>query len=110
MHVETGEAAVGPLQNETLIDYGTARRKYIPSRPSGKPIAPSTFQRWVSKGINGVRLEVLYCGATPMTSVEAIQRFINRVTAARLAKLRTEATPELLTASDEELAAAVLLS
>ncbi len=95
---------------EELVDLSTARRKLIPRRPDGKPIAPSTLTRWYSKGISGFRLEVTYCGATPMTSVEAIQRFFRAVTAARLAKVRTDDAPQLLTATDADLAAAGLLS
>ncbi len=109
MQIESEEAAGGSLHHEQLIDCGTARRKNVPPRQNGKHIAPSTFKRWYSKGINGIRLEVLYCGATPMTSAEAVQRFFRAVTTARLAKLRTDDAPQLLTATDTELAAAGLL-
>ena len=110
MLIVSAEVAVGSLHREALIDYGTARRKHVPPRSNGKPVSKSTVQRWAGKGIDGVRLEVLYCGATPMTSAEAIQRFFQAVTAARLAKLRADDAPQLLTATDAELAAAGLLS
>ncbi len=96
------------LHSENLVDLITARRTLIPRKRDGKTLAPSTLWRWIGKGIEGVRLEVVYIGATPHTSREALQRFFDAVTAARLAKMRSD-EPETVFATDEELAAAGLL-
>lgn len=101
-------AVVSLLHSETLVDLTTARRTLIPRKRDGKVLAPSTLWRWIGKGIDGVRLEVVYIGATPHTSHEALQRFFDAVTSARLAKLRTS-EPELVVATDAELHEAGLL-
>ena len=101
-------AVASLLHSEELADLTTARRTLIPRKREGKTLAPSTLWRWISKGIDGVRLEVVYIGATPHTSREALQRFFDAVTAARLAKMQSSA-PELLVATDAQLKAAGLI-
>jgi hypothetical protein len=39
--------------------------------------------RWAEYGVAGIRLETIYIGAVRYTSREALQRFFERVTAAR---------------------------
>ena len=53
---------------------------YVPRRRKGKRPAKSTLYRWTENGVNGVRLEFLQCGSTRCTSVEALQRFLERLT------------------------------
>ncbi len=53
-------------------------------RLRGKPLHCSTLHRWSTRGIRGVRLEVVHLGATRVTSVEAVQRFIVALSATRL--------------------------
>ena len=43
---------------------------------------PSTFQRWRSRGVHGVRLESILIGGERYTSEEALQRFFAAITAA----------------------------
>ena len=78
---------INVLQEELLTFAQAARH----ARPRGsKPAAPSSLWRWHKKGISGVRLETIYIGGTRYTSVEALQRFFDAVTAAKEAKLATE--------------------
>lgn len=52
--------------------------KYIPGKPNA-----STPYRWATVGVRGgIRLETLVVGGVRYTSIEAIQRFIERTTAA----------------------------
>ncbi len=61
------------------IDHETMRLlsrapKDVPGRPS-----ISTLMRWASKGIRGVVLETVLIGGRRYTSVEAIGRFVRRL-------------------------------
>ncbi len=48
----------------------------LPKLRQGKRIHVNTLYRWASRGIRGVRLEVVRIGRTLVTSREAIQRFV----------------------------------
>lgn len=61
--------------NEQRITLKNARRR-IPGRPSYE-----TVWRWCRHGRQGVRLEYLRVGRAMYTSVEALERFFQRVTA-----------------------------
>jgi hypothetical protein len=66
-----------------------ARNRWIPRNDNGKPVNASTVARWIRQGMltnDGKRivLEVQYRGNLPMTSQEAVRRFFDAVTAARL--------------------------
>jgi hypothetical protein len=52
----------------------------LPRRRGGKPVHVSTLHRWASHGCKGVRLETIQIGGTRCTSVEALQRFFDRLT------------------------------
>ena len=54
---------------------------HLPHRRSGKKIHRSTSFRWAQRGIDGIRLEVLSIGGTKFTSLEALQRFFDRLSA-----------------------------
>ncbi len=53
----------------------------IPRRAPGRPHR-ATGWRWVQKGCRGVKLESILCGGSRMTSVQALDRFFQAVTAA----------------------------
>jgi hypothetical protein len=55
----------------------------IPSRRPGKRINVSTVWRWVMHGCRGIRLETLIVGGGRYTSRQAVQRFAERLSAAR---------------------------
>ena len=63
--------------NEKLLRVPGEAAKSFPDRPH-----TSTIWRWHRRGIKGVRLETAIIGGRRYTSREAIQRFIERTTAA----------------------------
>lgn len=54
----------------------------IPKHIPGHRPHVSTCWRWIQRGIRDIRLETLLVGGKRYTSVEAIQRFIERTTTA----------------------------
>lgn len=62
------------VQNENLYMVN----KLLPQIP-GQPHI-STLIRWYTKGVRGVKLETALIGGRRFTSLEAIQRFIDRLT------------------------------
>lgn len=56
-----------------------AKSECLPRRRKGKRPHVATFFRWTTAGVRGVVLESIQCGGTRCTSVEAIQRFFNRL-------------------------------
>ena len=53
---------------------------YVPRRRKGKRPALATIYRWMEPGVRGVKLEYLQVGNCRCTSVEALQRFFDRLT------------------------------
>jgi hypothetical protein len=47
--------------------------------PEGKSPHPETVARWARKGCRGVRLETVLLGGRRYSSVEAVNRFITRL-------------------------------
>jgi hypothetical protein len=70
------------LATETRVSPSSYCRRFI-ADDNGKPAAISTFYRHTLKGVRGVRLEFVKIGGKTFTTVEAIQRFADAVTAAR---------------------------
>ncbi len=54
-------------------------------RLGGRQIHTSTLWRWTSRGIRGVRLEHVKLGGRIVTSLEAVQRFSERLNDASVA-------------------------
>jgi hypothetical protein len=69
------------LQNETVIRLGDVPA-YLPKHPNGRRPHVACVYRWVQRGCNGIKLEVINVGGIMATSVEALQRFCDRCTAA----------------------------
>ena len=70
------------LENEDLLSMSQAATflsDKLPGRRGGRPIHTSTLHRWSTRGLKGVRLEVLCAGGTRFTSVPAIERFFVRL-------------------------------
>ena len=57
-----------------------AKLDCLPARRAGKRPHVATMFRWVTTGVGGVKLEALRVGGTLCTSIEAIQRFCERLT------------------------------
>ena len=68
------------LATENVMPLSEAART-LPGRP-----AVSSVWRWCQKGIAGVRLESLVVGGRRCVSTESLQRFAERVTAAKEGK------------------------
>jgi Protein of unknown function (DUF1580) len=47
-----------------------------------KPVRPDTLHRWCLLGVRGIRLECVMVGGRRCTSIEALNRFFQAVTAA----------------------------
>ena len=71
------------LLNETVVSLSEAAKlPVLPRRRRGKRPHVSTFYRWATAGCKGVRLETIRFGGTLCTSLEALQRFAERLTTA----------------------------
>lgn len=70
----------------------------------------ATIRRWYKKGISGVRLEVQYCQGKYVTSIDAVKRFIETSTAAKMARFQNPVildVNEIVPVSDKHVDAAV---
>ena len=65
------------LTEETVIPIGEAAH-HLPKR-RGKKIHISTLYRWATSGVRGVQLETILVGGSRCTSLEALQRFSQRL-------------------------------
>jgi len=66
------------LANEDVISF-TEATKRLPARRRGKRPHVATLYRWSNRGCRGVKLETIQVGGTSCTSVEALQRFCERL-------------------------------
>lgn len=66
------------ITQETLIALRDAPR-HLPVRPNGKRLHISACYRWISRGIKGIVLESVKLGGATYTSVEALQRFAEKL-------------------------------
>src|SRR5262245_57336026 len=74
------------ILNETVIGFAAAGRKY-PGQRSNRFIDPSTVFRWARSGVRlpggrRLKLECVRLGGRWLTSLEALQRFADALTAA----------------------------
>lgn len=68
---------------ESVLSFVEAAR-YVGKLKGGKALSFQTLFRWVTKGCRGVVLESICIGGTRCTSKEALQRFFDGVTRARV--------------------------
>ena len=73
-----------------MIDISTERVltlnnaiAHLPHRRKGSRPHLATLYRWANRGIKGVKLETLQVGGTLCTSIEALQRFFDRLSEPR---------------------------
>ena len=67
------------LASEKVLTLNDATQ-HLPRRRGGKRPHISTLIRWSERGVRGIRLEVIRVGGTLCTSLEALQRFCDRLT------------------------------
>ena len=75
------------LLDEPLLVFSEIARKLGPS--NGRPLHVSTLNRWRDAGIAGIKLEAIRLGGRWATSLEAVDRFIIGVSAARAQPMHT---------------------
>ena len=63
---------------ETVLSLTDAAAR-LPRRRGGKRVNVATLYRWASNGCRGVRLETIQIGGTRCTSMQALQRFFDRL-------------------------------
>ena len=75
---------------------------HLPKK-NGKKISLPTCYRWRNTGLEGIRLEVCYIAGIVYTSKQALRRFDERVTAAKLAPNvpMSKATPKQVAKAHE---------
>jgi len=66
------------IATEDLLTFSQAC-SYLPRRRRGRKAATSTIWRWATRGLRGVKLEVIRLGGQSYTSREALQRFADRL-------------------------------
>src|SRR5262245_4960003 len=54
---------------------------HVPRRRQGRKTSVATIHRWATVGLRGIRLEALQVGGTRCTTVQALQRFFDRLSA-----------------------------
>lgn len=90
-----------------LLGEHTVFLSEIPSRcptQAGRRVHLSTALRWVTRGVRGVRLEAVRLGGRWVTSLEALDRFAARLTAADCRPEHGAAAPhQAATRVEEEL-------
>ena len=70
------------LKEESVLSLVEAAKK-LPRRRAGKKPHVATLYRWASHGLKGIRLETIQVGGTLCTSIEALQRFFERLSGPR---------------------------
>ena len=86
-----------------LVSVGEARRNLIPKK-DGREVSSATTWRWINRGINNVRLKVVYVNSRPHTSQEMIRDFFARVTSSQMPKRDAQGS----SVTDDELSSAGL--
>jgi hypothetical protein len=68
------------LLTERVASLAALARSLPPGR-RGRPTHPRTLYRWATRGLGGVRLEVIRVGGRTCSSYEALQRFVDALSA-----------------------------
>jgi len=100
------------IEHEQLVSLAFARKNIIP-KVGGRTVSSCTLWRWIHRGLltpdgKRVRLEVLYRGNVPMTTIRAIAAFFAALTEAKLEN-RVSNESQRPTAMDEGLRSEGLL-
>lgn len=94
-----------PAEYLKPVDY--ARRWWFPRRNENRPVSPSTVYRWAKRGVQGVRLKLLFTPDGAVTSEAACREFLSQVDRVRRDGMAAESC---IDATDQELAKAGLIS
>jgi hypothetical protein len=66
---------------ETIFPLAQLPDRYPLAGKGGKKLHRATAFRWAQRGVRGVRLETARVGGTLYTSNEAVERFVERLSA-----------------------------
>jgi hypothetical protein len=66
------------IANEEVLTLPDAC-SHLPRRRKGKHPHPATLYSWARDGYRGVQLETIQVGGSLCTSIEALQRFFDRL-------------------------------
>lgn len=88
---ELGESRMIDLTTETVLSFKDACKK-LPKRRAGKRPHIATLYRWATRGLRGIQLEYIQIGGTMCTSMEALQRFFDRLGAKEVPKVGPSST------------------
>ena len=80
------------ITTETVITPAKAT-EYCPERRRGVRPNIATIYRWMMNGVHGIKLESILVGGTRCTSVDAMQRFFDALTAAADAEHSSAVVP-----------------
>lgn len=67
------------ITTEELLPLRSVPGRFPGLGRNGKPIHDATVYRWAVAGCRGVRLETVQVGGSKATSIEAIERFVERL-------------------------------
>jgi hypothetical protein len=67
------------MKTEKLVTFAEGA-KLFPPRRQGRPVHPITLWRWARVGHHGIKLEAARLPSGWVTSVEALRRFVERLT------------------------------
>jgi hypothetical protein len=84
------------ISTEQVITYAKATDA-LPRCRQGKKVHVSTIHRWTTTGFRGTVLESIRVGGTRCTSLEALQRFLEQITARSRADVGAGDTPTMTT-------------
>jgi hypothetical protein len=76
--VEPEQISTINVSSEQLLTLSQLAKR-LPRRRRDRPIHASTIHRWRHPGVRGVRLECIRIGGAWHTSVQAFQRFCDRL-------------------------------
>jgi len=94
------------IQTEQVVTPARATH-FCPERRRGVRPNIATIYRWMVQGVRGIKLESIVVGATRCTSIEALQRFFDALTAAADAEHSAAIIPPPVSKSrQKEIAAA----
>jgi hypothetical protein len=67
------------LENEKALTLNEARRLPFVKGRAGNRVSLCTMNRWRTRGVGGVVLETAKVGGTVVTTIEAVLRFVERL-------------------------------
>lgn len=90
------------IQAETVLSFAEAT-DHLPRRRGRRKPHVTTLYRWAQRGCRGVKLETIQVGGTKCTSLEALQRFFDRLAGTSDEPAGADITPHRSRAASQTL-------